>query len=111
MALLAASTFLGQPSVARAESVGPPADDSDSALHFGASIGLSLVGYGTGMALFDDRMAAVLSGVSLALSMGASKEALDAAGAGTPEWRDMSWDLAGAVVGVALTVTFDVALR
>jgi len=84
---------------------------TDKALHFGAGLGFSALGYGIGALAFDDRWAAVGLGTGLALAVGGAKEGLDAAGLGSPSWRDFVWVGVGAVLGVGVSVTFDAALR
>jgi putative lipoprotein len=84
---------------------------TDKALHFGSCVGLSVLGYGLGIWAFDDRLAAASLGTGLAVGLGATKEALDAAGLGDPSWKDFTWDVVGAVLGVGLSLTFDAALR
>lgn len=111
-ALLAASLF-ALPAAAGAQ----PSPDpdrwfgTDKALHLTAGFGSASVGYALAVATFDDRWAAVALGSSLALSLGAAKEGLDAAGMGTPSWKDFVWTAVGAALGLGVSVTFDAALR
>jgi putative lipoprotein len=94
-----------------------PAGDSDpwfgpdKAAHFGVTFGLSAAGYGAGVAAFDERWAAITLGSSVALGLGALKEALDAAGLGQPSWKDIAWDVLGTALGIGVSLTFDAALR
>lgn len=63
-------------------------------------------GYAASALVFDDPAARFTSGVGGALLVGIGKEVYDAAGGGQPSWRDLTWDLAGALTGglVALAV-------
>jgi len=86
----------------------------DKALHFGLSTALSAGSYGLGAALWDDpddRWKAALLSLGVTLGAGGAKELADLAGLGDPSWRDFTWDVIGAVVGLGLAFTFDVALR
>jgi putative lipoprotein len=83
----------------------------DKALHLGVSLALGAIGYGLGVWAFDDRWAATGFGASLAIGLGATKEALDAAGLGEPSWQDFAWDVVGVSLGIGVSVTFDAALR
>lgn len=84
---------------------------TDKALHFAAGAGVAMLGYGLGIWGFDDRLGAAGLGTGLAVGLGATKEGLDAAGLGQPSWKDFTWDVVGAVVGIGLSLTFDAALR
>ncbi len=94
-----------------------PSPDSDAwfghdkALHFGASFAIAATGYGIGVASTDERWTGVLLGGGMALGLGAGKEVFDAAGLGTPSWRDFTWDCVGAVLGLGVSFAFDAALR
>ncbi|MBM4360457.1 MAG: hypothetical protein FJ096_20310 [Deltaproteobacteria bacterium] len=83
----------------------------DKALHFGASFALASGGYALGVATTESRWSGVLVGAGLALSVGAAKEGLDAAGLGVPSWRDFAWDCLGTALGLGVSVAFDAALR
>jgi putative lipoprotein len=83
----------------------------DKALHFGASAVIAATGYGITTA-FDDRRAVALAvGGGVALCAGVGKETLDALGYGTPSWKDLTWDLAGIVVGLAVAYGIDMLIR
>ncbi|MBI4703073.1 MAG: hypothetical protein HY744_18305 [Deltaproteobacteria bacterium] len=88
-----------------------PWSGPDKALHFVAGFGLSAGGYAIGAAAFDDRLAATALGTGFALGLGAAKEGIDAAGAGTPSYRDFTWTVLGACLGIGVSLTFDFALR
>ncbi|WP_129352507.1 YfiM family protein [Sorangium cellulosum] len=82
----------------------------DKALHFCASAALAGGGYALGALATEDVAGRLAAGAVLALGAGLAKEALDAAGAGTPSWRDLAWDALGASVGLGLSVWFDLAV-
>ena len=83
----------------------------DKALHFGGGFVISLFGYGIGRSIFDDdQAAAVAFGAGCSLAAAAGKEALDAAGLGTPSWKDFAWTVFGAALGLGTSVVFDAAL-
>jgi len=113
VAALLAATLGCAPASARAQPSPEPDPwfGTDKALHLVAGLGSSSVGYGVGIAALDDRWAALALGSSLALGLGATKESLDAAGLGTPSWKDFVWTAVGAALGLGLSVTFDAALR
>jgi putative lipoprotein len=84
----------------------------DKALHFGASALISGTGYGVGTLLFErSRVEPALFGGGIALAVGAAKEGADALGLGDPSWKDFTWDVIGTVVGLAIALGIDVALR
>ncbi|MDI1477508.1 hypothetical protein [Polyangium sp. y55x31] len=94
----------------------PPSDPDpffgrDKALHFGFSAALAGGAYGAA-ALYglDGRANRVAVGVAVALGAGYTKEILDAAGFGTPSWKDFAWDLLGTAVGLGVSVAIDYAL-
>jgi putative lipoprotein len=99
-----------------AQAAPPPAADpffgKDKALHFGFSAALVGVGYG-GAALvgFDHRADRAVLGASLAIGAGFTKEVLDAAGLGTPSWKDFAWDVLGALAGVGISISIDYATQ
>ena len=76
-----------------------------------AGFGLSIGGYAVGRLTFEDRWGAVGLGAGLSIGAAAAKEGLDAAGLGTPSWRDFVWSLLGAALGLGASVTFDAALH
>lgn len=83
----------------------------DKALHFSASAALAGGGYGLGALASDHAPTCLALGAALALSAGAAKEAFDAAGHGTPSWRDLAWNVVGATFGLALALSVDAAAR
>ncbi len=99
----------GSVRVARAQGQGD--DDEwlgrDKAGHFVASAAIAAGGYGLGALLWDGRGARALSGASLALAAGIGKELYDLGGHGDPSLRDLTWDVAGTLTGVALAWAVD----
>ncbi|WP_437722295.1 hypothetical protein [Sorangium sp. So ce861] len=81
----------------------------DKARHFCASIALASGGYALGALATDDLHGRIAVGAAVALGAGLAKEAFDAAGHGTPSFRDLVWDALGTSAGLALSVWFDVA--
>lgn len=82
----------------------------DKALHFSVSAALAAGGYAAGTALFEERWKALALGGSASIAAGAAKEGLDAAGFGDPSWRDFTWDVIGAAVGLGLAYAIDAAV-
>jgi putative lipoprotein len=73
----------------------------DKALHFAASAGIALGGYG-GTALFTEaERPRLLVGGGLALAAGIGKEIADRFTGGDPSWRDLGWDVVGTATGLA----------
>jgi uncharacterized protein YfiM (DUF2279 family) len=64
-----------------------------------------------GVAVFEERWAALLLGAGVALGLGALKEGLDAAGLGHPSAKDFVWDVVGTAFGLGVALAFDAALR
>ena len=94
----------------------PPRDPDpffgrDKALHFGFSAALAGGAYGAS-ALYglDGRANRVAVGMAVAIGAGYSKEIFDAAGFGTPSWKDFAWDLIGTAVGIGVSLAIDYAL-
>ncbi|WP_433929138.1 hypothetical protein AB3662_36545 [Sorangium cellulosum] len=81
----------------------------DKARHFGASMALAGGGYALGALATDDLHGRIALGAALALGAGLAKEAYDAAGHGTPSFRDLVWDALGTTAGLGLSVWFDLA--
>jgi putative lipoprotein len=82
----------------------------DKALHLGVAAGLSL---SAGWVLHGLGVPAPLDaalGAGLTVLLGAAKEAADALGLGTPSWRDLTWDVVGAVTGALLALAVDALL-
>ena len=103
---------LAVPAPAAALAVDPdPWVGPDKVLHFSASAALAGGGYGLGALAGGSAPTRLAFGAALALGAGAAKEALDAAGHGTPSWRDVAWDVLGATFGLAFALSVDVAAR
>lgn len=83
----------------------------DKALHFGASAVIAGGGYALGTGLAQERWKAFALGGGMAVTAGALKEGLDALGMGTPSWRDFTWDVAGAIVGLGVAYAVDALVR
>ncbi len=83
----------------------------DKALHFAAGAGLGAGGYVAGTLGFEERWAGVLVGAGIGLVASGAKEGLDAAGLGTPSYKDFMWGVLGTMLGVGVSITFDAALR
>ncbi len=82
----------------------------DKALHFSFSAAIAAGGYGLAVPFTEERWHRALFGGGLAISAGAAKEAYDATGAGSPSYRDFTWDVVGAATGVGLALLLDWAL-
>lgn len=96
-------------------SVSARADDDwlgrDKALHFGASAAIAGTGYGVTTSFTDRRALAFAVGGGVALGTGLAKEVLDAAGYGTPSWKDLAWDAIGTLVGLGIAYGVDALIR
>lgn len=82
----------------------------DKALHFSVSAAIAGGGYALAVPVTEERWQRALFGGSLAIAAGAGKEAYDATGAGTPSYKDFTWDVIGAATGVGLALLIDWAL-
>ena len=98
-------------SIARAQSDPDPWWGRDKALHFGVAGALAGIGYGVGTEIFDHRWQCAALGGGLAIGAGAAKELLDMTGLGDPSWRDFTWDVIGAVVGLGVAIAIDAVVR
>ena len=98
--------------VAPARAADPdPLLGGDKVLHFAAAGIIAGAGYGVTTAFASDRWKAFAIGGGAAVVAGALKEGFDAAGYGHPSWKDFGWDVAGAVVGLAIAWGIDTAVR
>jgi putative lipoprotein len=79
----------------------------DKALHFGASAFVAIYSYGLSSIWVERRWVRAAIGGGAALAAGSGKELYDLSGHGTPSWRDFTWDVAGAVVGVGVALALD----
>jgi putative lipoprotein len=83
----------------------------DKALHFGACAGISSAGYGLAALSGADLRTRIVFGAGSAILVGAVKEVRDLAGFGDPSWKDFTWDVIGAVVGVGIAVAIDLVVQ
>lgn len=74
----------------------------DKGLHFGVSVGLATAISLSTMAWLDSRAERFGVAFTAALALGLAKEVLDAWSTGSPSFRDLAWDAAGALVGALL---------
>jgi putative lipoprotein len=74
----------------------------DKALHFGASGGLALVGYGASVLTGQREPVRLAVGAGLALGAGLVKETLDLWTAGDASRRDLAWNVLGTASGLLL---------
>jgi putative lipoprotein len=91
-----------------------PRDDwfgADKKLHFEASAALALVGYGGTALITDDRGMRAGTAAAFAIDVGIAKELWDRAGHGDPSLRDLAWDVAGTVTGLAVALAIDWAVH
>lgn len=83
----------------------------DKAVHFGVSAGVAGAGYGLSALGTDDIRIRIAFGAGAGIVVGAVKELIDMTGAGTPSWKDFTWDVIGTVVGVGIAISIDLAVR
>lgn len=110
VALLASAVALTCTSLCAAEDL-DPWFGRDKALHFSACALIAGGGYVAGTQLFEARYEALLLGAGASATAGVTKELVDAAGAGSPSWRDLAWDAAGMAVGLGAAWGLDLLLR
>ena len=79
----------------------------DKALHFGVSALLASGGYATTALATDDRRVRLAAGGAFAISLGIAKELWDLSGHGDASWRDLTWDAAGTLTGLAVAAAVD----
>lgn len=79
----------------------------DKTLHFGASAALATGGYGGSIWVLEEPWQRATAGATVSLTLGTAKELYDLAGYGQPSWRDMTWNVVGAVTGVGLCWLID----
>jgi putative lipoprotein len=104
---LSAALAAFPPSQARAQE--DPWLARDKGLHFGVSAALGAAGYGGSAWWVRPRWQRALIGGGFAISIGGAKELHDFRG-GDPSWRDFTWDVTGAAVGVGLAYLLDLAI-
>lgn len=83
----------------------------DKALHLTASATLAGGGYALGSLGIEGATGRLALGAALALAFGVAKEGLDAAGHGSPSWKDLVWDVAGTAFGLGFAFSIDYAAR
>jgi putative lipoprotein len=83
---------------------------SDKALHFGVSGVLAGTGYAAGSLLVEPRWQRAGIGAGVALTAGVAKEVYDELDYGGASYKDLVFDVAGTVVGVAAAWLIDIAL-
>lgn len=83
----------------------------DKGIHFGVSAAIAGGTYGVSAPHFDNRTAPLLIGAGIAAAAGISKEVWDAAGYGTPSWKDLAWDTLGIATGLAIAWGIDILVR
>jgi putative lipoprotein len=79
----------------------------DKLLHFEAASSIAVVGYAGAAGATEDWRLRAAAGFGLAVTAGAAKELWDLDGHGDASWRDFTWDVVGAVTGVAVARTVD----
>ena len=80
---------------------------ADKAAHFGVSGALALAGYTAATSFSDSPRVRLGYGASVALLAGIGKELWDYSGYGDPSWKDFTWDLIGAAVGLGICWAID----
>ena len=80
---------------------------TDKAIHFGFSAGLAIGGYHVAMTFSESPKVRLAYGASVALLAGIGKELWDASGNGNPSWKDLTWDVLGTAVGLAICLFID----
>jgi putative lipoprotein len=83
----------------------------DKAAHFTVSAVIASTTYAISTTAFRARYPPLLIGGGLTLAIGGAKEGIDALGFGDPSWKDFTWDVIGAVVGLGLAWGIDLAVR
>ena len=80
---------------------------SDKALHFAVSAGFAIGAYHFAMTYSLSPKVRVAYGASFALLLGIGKELWDASGNGNASLKDLTWDVLGTAVGVAICLVID----
>jgi putative lipoprotein len=107
LALALALALFARP--AAAQSADPdPWWGPDKALHFTLSAVIAGGGYGVAAIFTDSRPIRLAVGGGAALLAGGLKELIDLAGAGTPSWKDFTWDVIGCATGLLVAFLLDV---
>lgn len=85
----------------------------DKALHFSISAGLAISATAVSAAWLPaprDRASRCAFALAATLALGIGKELADGLGLGSASFRDLTWNLAGAVVGAAAAWLFEALL-
>jgi len=100
-------------STARAEAASDPDPwfGRDKALHFSVAALIASGTYTLSATQFEARYPCLLLGAGTTLAVGAAKEAYDGLGHGDPSWKDFTWDMIGAVVGLGVAWGLDLLIR
>jgi putative lipoprotein len=104
--LVALVVTLGQPRAPRAGDA-DPWFGPDKTLHFEAAGSLAIVGYAGAAMATPERPWRAAAGAALGIGAGIGKELWDREGHGDASWRDLSWDVIGAVTGVLVALAVD----
>ncbi|MFO0758148.1 MAG: hypothetical protein U0359_16755 [Byssovorax sp.] len=83
----------------------------DKALHATAGVLIAGGAYGASVPYTDQIALRIAFGAGLSVAAGGAKELFDLAGYGDPSWKDFTWDVVGAAIGVGVAVTLDLAFR
>ena len=110
-ALVTSTSIVSASSSAHAQTDPDPWWGRDKALHFTVAGAIAGVGYGVGTAFLDHRWQCAVFGGGLAVGAGAAKELLDMTGTGDPSWKDFTWDVNGAAVGLGVAIAIDALVR
>jgi putative lipoprotein len=104
---VAVAVLAACPRAARADDDGDAWLGPDKAEHFGVSAAIGAGSYALVRPIAFEPPKARLFAFGVAVGVGAAKEGWDALGHGDPSWKDLGWDAAGALVGVAVAWAID----
>jgi putative lipoprotein len=80
---------------------------ADKGIHFGASAGLAIAGYGAAATFAESRPVRIAYGASVALLAGIGKELWDTRAGGSGSFKDLTYDVLGTAVGLAICWAID----
>ena len=83
----------------------------DKFIHFGASVGLSGLGYGFSALFLEEPWQRAIAGSGLSLLIGGLKEIADTQNGSVASWRDMAWNVIGTGVGAGAALGVDYLIR